>query len=251
MKKISHILALHGFMGSGSDWRGLQHCLPGVTWVCPDLPGHGQQKNRIAQFQTAEEMAQCLDNEWPVDPDCTCLVAYSWGGRVALQLPSFQQGLWAKVILLSTHFGLADPQARRARRQSDESLAAQLATMRSSAFAAWLQQWWRQDLFCGLSETLRETLIKTRLQESPACLSRVMQLWSPGTVPFPTLLASQSFDLLVGALDEKYLQHANEQRSLLPNLRTDVVSGASHMLHMEAPLAVAHTAPFRELGQAE
>ena len=49
------LLLLHGFTGSGDDWKHVfPEPLPGFRVIAPDLPGHGQSANPRSDFRFAD-----------------------------------------------------------------------------------------------------------------------------------------------------------------------------------------------------
>jgi len=226
-------------MGSGADWAGAISALDERFYcVVPDLPGHGASLGLPPEAYTIEGAARMLlhlldelDAERPV------VVGYSMGGRLALYLALRHPERCSRLFLESASPGIKDPVEREVRRRADEERAARLG---SGDLAGFLEDWYRQPLFASLARhegLLRET-IEARLRNDPGELARSLRGMGTGNGPslWGELGALRAPALAVaGELDEKYVGVAARMASLGPRVRTAVVAGAGHNVHLEAP----------------
>lgn len=239
--RLPRLVFLHGFLGRGADWEPIAatfadryHC------ILPDLPGHGANTHLPLKIPLSyESLAQGLQTTLagggrrPV-----VLAGYSLGGRIALytslRFPDFVRAL----ILESTSPGIADPAARQERARADGRRAEDISSFGMRAF---VDDWYRQPLFHSLQHrpALLERLRRSRQDNDPTWMAKVIRELSPGRQPFlgkrlselhlPTLL-------LAGRLDEKYAVVLREMALQIPQARGLVVPRAGHTIHAERPV---------------
>jgi 2-succinyl-6-hydroxy-2,4-cyclohexadiene-1-carboxylate synthase len=176
------------------------------------------------------------------------LLGYSMGGRLALYVALHYPDRVRSLLLESASPGLADAEARAARRQRDEALAARIERAGVPAFVDF---WGSIPLFASqakLPADARARLREQRLRNRAAGLANSLRgmgtgaqpsLWPRlGEVTAPTLL-------LVGEEDAKFRGIALEMARLLPRSQTMVFPGAGHTVHLERPRAfVRHILPW-------
>lgn len=232
---------LHGFSGSPASWEprlvdGLAGA--GLTPVMVDLPGHGSDAG--ASDPSRFTLAAALDRvesagRWPED-----LVGYSMGGRVALHFAAAFPGCVRRLVLESASPGLVTEAERVERRVADEALAADIE---SKGIEWFVEHWESQPLFQTRQHLAPAALTRhreLRLRNDPRSLALALSglgtgalppLWSElARIDIPTLL-------IVGELDEKFVDIAERMTRSMPDARMVVVPGAGHTVHMEAPVA--------------
>lgn len=230
---------LHGFMGSAAAWGdrvvdGFTGA--GLTPVLVDLPGHGRDAGRSepAAFTLEGVLAHVgRAGDWPTD-----VVGYSMGGRIALHFAVAFPDRVRRLVLESASPGLATEQERRARRMSDEALAARVL---QEGVPAFVDEWEAQPLFAsrtGLPPEMRERQRALRLANHPASLAATLRGLGPGSLPSlwgslpdigaPTLL-------VVGALDRKYVEIARLMAEAMPDAHVVEIRRAGHTVHLERP----------------
>jgi len=97
------LLLLHGLSSSGSSWGPFAATLPGdVSWLAPDLPGHGRSPSEppysFGQFAYA-----CARAAAELPPGPLTVVGHSLGGAVALLLGTGLFGLdVSQVVTIGT-----------------------------------------------------------------------------------------------------------------------------------------------------
>lgn len=146
------VIAIHGFLGSPSDWLPLQAELPDAEWDCVDAwelfgsPRVGDWPS-VGAALDARLRASLTGHTLP-----SFLVGYSFGARLALSVPGLgHAGLpIAGTCLVSCHPGLpdADDGARAARRESDGQWAARFVD--APVGRIW-KEWDAQPVFAGTS----------------------------------------------------------------------------------------------------
>jgi len=166
-------------------------------------------------------------------------IGYSQGGRLALQLALDRPEAVRRLVLVSASPGIADADARSARRDADERLAQEIEHDGVDAF---LERWLAQPLFATLPPE-RAGLDARRADNTVESLTQQLRVLGQGAQPsnwerlgelhIPVLL-------IVGALDTKYVDIARRMVEQLPDARVEVLDGAGHACHLEQPERVAH-----------
>jgi 2-succinyl-6-hydroxy-2,4-cyclohexadiene-1-carboxylate synthase len=166
-------------------------------------------------------------------------VGYSQGGRLCLQLALDHPQVVQQLVLISASPGIADAEARAARRESDALLALDIERDGVDAF---LERWLAQPMFASLPPELAG-LEDRRTANSVAGLVHQLQVLGQGSQPsnwerlgelaMPVLL-------IVGALDTKYVDIADRMAHAINDVRLEVIPDAGHACHLEAPERVVH-----------
>lgn len=236
------VLFLHGFMGSHADW------LPFVTGlhrqhrcIVPDLPGHGRTTGSRAPGSYSVEATvtnlRLLLREKAI-ARCV-LVGYSMGGRIALRLAVEYPELISRLVLLSSSPGLENESDRVARVELDEERARSI----EQDLDAFLENWYNQDLFTGGRSTipwLRRTL-SSRVKNDAQDLARSLREAGSGRQePLWNRLPSfkMPITLLVGSLDEKYVDLAKRMLERCTDGKLIEVNNAAHAIHLDQPEVV-------------
>ncbi len=231
------LVLLHGFTQTGRSWDGVRAALGGERYspvLAPDLRGHGAARDvRPVTFA-----ALLGDLDGLVGPGGT-LAGYSMGGRIALLFALARPDRVARLVLLGTSAGLADPAERAARREEDEARAVALEERGVEPFA---DAWERLPLWHGQPPEVRARARAERLAQDPAGLASALRglgtgamepLWERlGELPMPVVLAA-------GERDAKFRALAEEMAARIPHAEVALVAGAGHAAHLEAPAAVA------------
>lgn len=242
---------LHGWLGSGNDWRVVIKALqPSFHCITVDLPGHGahsleNQPESLDFLNLAPALHDTL--RCALGKRTFALIGYSMGGRMALryalQYPSTLRGL----VLESCQPGLTSPHERRQRANLDEKGA---QTLVDKGLPQFLERWYNAPLFRSLHqhpERLKE-MLKERATNRPEDVARVLRELSPGRqqpvweqlpqLTLPTFL-------LTGQLDPKYPNIMQQMQHQLPQSQVTIVEGAGHNVHWEAPQTwLQHVIPF-------
>lgn len=212
-------LTLHGFMGVAQDWNWLEDTLS------IDLPGHGKSHHIVADSirNQAEAVLETLES-LKFEPEHA--VGYSMGGRVLLMIQELSPGYFKKMTLISTQPAIPETD-RQERLRLDDERALNLEVSPHDFF----DNWYKQELFIGLTQQ-ELTLLRDRfIQQIPKRLASVLRQASPGQTP-PLWNALKSFtgpmQMLVGERDRKYLEIAKRSVALAPQLKLITIPHASH-----------------------
>ena len=238
----AHLLALHGFTGTGDDFEALLPLTPGIVWVTPDLPGHGS----AADVEPLAALLERLTAALLALPRPRALGGYSMGGRIALQLMATLQethpGALDAVILIGASPGLADPTEAAARRAADEALATQAEAEGARAFLA---RWRSAPILqsqAQIPEPWRSRMLARREACRAAGLAASLRVYGTGALPslwerLPQLTTPTT--LFAGALDPKFVRVHAEMAAKMPSARALVLPGVGHTAHLEAPAVFA------------
>ncbi len=239
---MSHVVALHGFTGSGADFDPLRACLTPLTALdTPDLPGHGSKgpQRQIADYSLSTHMDAISE---AVTAEQVTLIGYSLGGRLALHWAIAHPRRIRRLILIGASPGLASPEERDERRLGDATLAEFIRTRGQEAF---FKYWHNQTFFQPMLRLPKEQLdpiLTRRDQNDPEGLALSLENVGTGTLPslwhrleeirFPV-------DLVTGEHDEKFTRLAHEMGAHLPKARHSLIEGAGHAVHLEKPADLA------------
>lgn len=265
------LVLLHGFAQSAGTWEGaaVRLAAQGRPVLALDLVGHGgsgrpahagpyalgAQAAALLAF-LSHVAGGCADGEAErpqapkpsVAPAPAPVVAgYSMGGRVALVAAGRRPAAFGGLVLESAGLGPASARERRAAAERTAQWAAQL---REGGLAAFMDAWEQLPLFAsqrGLPPQVRARVREGRLANSAEALALALegagQQAMPGRREALAALAGLeergvAVLYLAGSLDRKYrlLAQGLRDRSVC---RVEVVPGAGHNVHLEAPEAFA------------
>jgi 2-succinyl-6-hydroxy-2,4-cyclohexadiene-1-carboxylate synthase len=234
------VILLHGFTGSSASWG--DRLIDGLTSadvqpVLVDLPGHGRLVGVTDPLAfTLEAALGSISKAGGAEP--FPLLGYSMGGRLALAYAVRYPERVSRLILESASPGLEKASSRADRRASDEALAQRLET---DGIEAFVELWETLPLFGSqriLPREIRAAQRERRLLNDPDSLAAALRGLGTGVLPscwgdlerlkVPTLI-------LVGELDQKFVDIGRRAAGQLPDARLAVVSGAGHAVHLERP----------------
>ena len=233
------LIFLHGFLGSAVDWQEIMSDFS-EDYFCLafDLPGHGNSfipdeysditLEKIASRIDSVLLSQQIDN--PV------YIGYSMGGRITLHMPAIIKSSCSGLIIESASPGIEDPVERKARLEKDFLVADKLESMN---FEEFLVQWYNQPLFAGLKKSQNfNKIFRHRLKNNPVQLARAIRIMTVGKQkPLWKIFHGLELPVLVisGSNDEKYTSYTKRISTLSPSVRTQIISGAGHVVHAEKP----------------
>ncbi len=233
------LVFLHGFMGSLTTWRDhLPAFESAYRVITVDLLGHGRSDSpadpeRYRMEQCCDDLAVLFHK---LGLDRLFLVGYSMGGRVAMSFAAAHPEQVSALVLESASPGLADPGERAARVVSDEVLAKQID---QEGLARFVSTWEAMPLFASqgnLPPAVRLRLRAERLANDPGGLANSLRglgtgLQAPLWDRLPELAVSTL--LIVGELDSKFRQIAQDVATKMPHAQLATVSSAGHTVHLE------------------
>ncbi len=210
------IIALHGFLGKGSDWAAVRAATKSdVTWICPDL-----FSARSASFAPP-----------PVEGPCW-LAGYSFGARLALRWMQETPDRYLGALLVSANPGnFQTDEERTARRSADENWAEKF---RRQPWSEVIGEWNAQQVFAPDSVPFRDEddFDREKLAVALGKFSVASQFTDPLHLPSRLIW-------LAGVRDEKFCALLDDMRNAgFPGtfLRVD---DAGHRLLHSSPGAVA------------
>jgi 2-succinyl-6-hydroxy-2,4-cyclohexadiene-1-carboxylate synthase len=231
------IVLLHGFTHTGGSWAPVRTALPrGYLALAPDIRGHGEAGGR-----RPVDLDAVLGDLRATAPERFVLGGYSMGGRIALHA-ALADGLRERIehlVLIGASPGLADPAERAERRAADESLATELEGLTIEEFA---DRWAATPVLADQAPGVAALARAERLCNSPAGLAAALRGLGTGALePLWDRLGELRVPvtLIVGERDAKFRAIATAMRRSLPQARLEVIPGAGHAVHLEAPARVA------------
>lgn len=227
---MEHVVALHGFAGTGRGWAAVD---PGYR--TPDLPGHG-----TAGSVRPITFAACVEHVLAAAPERFVLAGYSMGGRIALHVALAAPERVARLVLVATTAGIEEPGERLERRRADEALAAEAETGDIEAFVT---RWSANPLFAGDPPDAVGRWQEDMRRNEPSNLAAALRGIGTGAmVPLWGRLGELRMPATVvtGERDAKFTALGRRLAEALPGAGAPVVvPGAGHGLPREAPAAVA------------
>lgn len=208
--------------------------------IAVDLPGHGASTGPPSGAYTIEGAARdLLDLLDDLGVERPTIAGYSMGGRLALYLALRHPDRLSGLFLESASPGLKDAEGRTARQAADEERAAHLE---HGDFEEFLRDWYRQRLFAPLArdEKLLRRTLEARRSNDPRELAKSLRGMGTGSQPslWEELSGLQTPTLAVaGGLDEKFVRISRRMQRACPHMRTAIVSGVGHNVHVEARAA--------------
>ncbi len=243
MKFSGCFLALHGFFGSGQDWRdAVEYANTGLRLdACPDLPGHGcladlPDDHRLYRLEPLLHWLRARIAALPERP--RTLIGYSLGGRIAIHLAHRFPESIDRLVLIGASFGIADPIEREARLQLDMDRAARLRQIGPAAFH---REWIANPLLASRQNTPADLLAgleSRRHHAKPEGLATALSAFSPGRIPAisPTNLRyCGPILLLSGDLDQTYTASNALAAQTLTDAITKTIPASGHSPHFENP----------------
>ncbi|HUZ30086.1 MAG TPA: 2-succinyl-6-hydroxy-2,4-cyclohexadiene-1-carboxylate synthase [Solirubrobacteraceae bacterium] len=231
----SCLVCLHGFTHTGASWGPVVRSLPRRYRVlAPDIRGHGS----AAELRPAS-LAGVIGDVAGLAPAEFDLCGYSMGGRLALHVALAVGPRVKRLSLIGASPGLAEANERAARLRADEQLAKSIERMTIAQFA---RQWAETPVLAGLSEELVAAVDEDRRRNTTPGLAAALR--GLGTGALPSLWERLSelevpVTLIAGERDHKFVAIAKQMTGLIPDARLEVVPGAGHAVHLEAPDVVA------------
>ena len=216
-----------GCWGTFGDLLGLQHQVCAV-----DLPGHGGSTHVQADLNEAGRLLGEARG-------ASDYLGYSLGGRVALHLALSRPDLVRRLVLVGATGGIADGDARSARRITDDSMADELdAGMTLSDF---LDRWLSGPLFSTMP--VEASFVEARRRNTTAGLASSLRNCGTGTQePLWDRLGSLQMPVLViaGVLDVRFTELGRRLVAGIDPLHSGraylaLVPGAGHACHLEQP----------------
>jgi len=248
------LLLLHGFTGSARSWgEHIDAWSPDHRVIAPDLLGHAgsDAPTDPARYDLARQAQDLVELLRLLGATPTAIVGYSMGARLALVTALMRPDLVASLLLESPSAGIVDPAARAARVEADERLA---RTLERDGIEAFVDAWEEQPLFAShaaLPAERRRQVRSERLRRGPPALAACLRGAGQGVMtPLHDRLHSISAPTLVvaGERDPVGVERARIVAAAIPGARLEVVDGAGHAPHLEAPgefarLATEHLCP--------
>ena len=236
------LVLLHGFTQGPGSWDPVVAELdPSYEIVRVTLPGHGPAGTASAQARLAFETAATAVADAVAEvagPEPATWIGYSLGGRLILRVALDRPELVGSLALLGATAGIEDADARAARVEIDERLAAGLERKGVEQF---IDGWLAQALFARLSRS--DAGVEERRMGTVEGLASALRLLGTGAqepvwgrlgeISVPVLLMAGEHDSKFSALAFRMAAGIGD------NAGISFVPGAGHAAHLERPQSVA------------
>lgn len=238
-------LVLHGFTGCVESMACVSERLSARLRVHRvDLLGHGRSSSpdAVEPFKMSHCVAQLTAVLDALSIDRVVVIGYSMGGRAALSLAVAHPERIAGLILVGATPGLADPEQRADRRNSDEKLADEIVR---DGLEPFIDRWMAKPLFASQVRLGQKALDQARAQRlAGSAHGWAQSLRGLGTGAMPPLhseLPNLETPVLcvVGEEDAKFRAIAEQMVAALPSGCLRVLAQAGHAAHLEQPEAFA------------
>jgi 2-succinyl-6-hydroxy-2,4-cyclohexadiene-1-carboxylate synthase len=200
-----------------------------------DLPGHAGSDDIRADLPTTSGLVAEAVQEAIGDEPCT-LLGYSLGARVALHVLTGTGLSLRSVVLIGATGGIDDPDARAARRASDEAVADALEA--NGDVDGFITRWVAGPMGARLG---RAADVTERRRNTAVGLASSLRLAGTGTQE-PLWDRMKEVDLpllaLAGSDDSRFCAHALRLAALAPNAVASLVPGGGHAVHLAQPETV-------------
>jgi 2-succinyl-6-hydroxy-2,4-cyclohexadiene-1-carboxylate synthase len=236
-------LFIHGFLGSGQDWRETLAALASDdTCYTIDLPSHGDASELSSSVTSFDDVIIQIGIE--LERKLTAPIhgiGYSLGGRVLVGLTRHYPELFSRLTLISTFPGFQEESARLARWESDLRWSEILRTLDTETF---LSRWYGQETFHSArwNNQTRARIFSSRSSLSLPRLASFFEVVSAAKMPnyWPLLTAlSIPTTFVAGERDQKYVQIGKELTTRNPRIRLEVLAECGHAIPLEAPVTLA------------
>jgi 2-succinyl-6-hydroxy-2,4-cyclohexadiene-1-carboxylate synthase len=209
------IYALHGFLGSPSDWNGF---FP--TLHAPNL----FEESPIPFWEWAESFNRKIIDSGNV------LIGYSMGGRLALHALIENPSLWKAAIIISANPGIENESERFDRLHADKLWHDRFL---HEPWEALMDAWNRQPIFVG------DPLVRHEKDFSRQALAEAMLSWTVGKQDFlkPSI---EELDIpilwIVGENDKKYVEIAKKIKLKNKKSKISIAPHAGHRVPWQSKI---------------
>jgi 2-succinyl-6-hydroxy-2,4-cyclohexadiene-1-carboxylate synthase len=226
---------LHGFTHTGASWEPVVAALGGrYRTLAPDIRGHGS-----ASHQRPVTLDAVLGDLAARTPPRFTLAGYSMGGRIALHLALAMPNRVERLVLIGASPGIAEPEARAARRAADEALAEEIESSTIEEFA---RGWAMTPLLAGQPPEVAAAAHADRLRSTTAGLAAALRGLGTGALDSVWDRLHElrmPVALVVGERDQKFRAVATAMAAGIAEPELRVVPAIGHAVHLEAPSTVA------------
>jgi 2-succinyl-6-hydroxy-2,4-cyclohexadiene-1-carboxylate synthase len=237
-------LALHGYTGESLDFRSFlsQEKHLGLDWYGLDLLGHGKSSSPDDPcLYTEASYIGHLDAALQVlsGSEAITLLAYSFGGRLALNYAVKRPQRIKRLILISATPGMEEEDRRMRRKIADEAIVDKLKSLSIQDF---VDYWYQTPIIRSQQNSPLFAEIYARRLKNTSSLGLIHSLSAFGQGVAPSTwrgLHTLSFPVLwiVGAEDAPYIEIAQKACRLLPKAELKIIPKVGHAPHLEGELA--------------
>lgn len=225
------IFAIHGFLGSSSDWNELKKRVSFDDWCAPSLFETFKWPASISFESVVRKLREDYYlphiNSYPTSSKK--FVGYSLGGRLGLTWLELFPNDFDQWFFISTHPGLTSPSEKQTRLKADEDWALKLRDLDQQSF---LNQWRAQPVFSGTSQS---TAIELSWNKT-ILIDALLNLSLANQKDFSDVLKNhqEKTRWIVGQNDQKFLDIALKLKKDVKIQHLHILLGG-HRVHLDQP----------------
>lgn len=234
-------LALHGFIGEALDFEAFLKNEPAlaIDWYGLDLLGHGQSSSPenlglYTEPSYISHLDRVIDRICPLGEQLS-LLAYSFGGRLALNYAVKKPERLKRIIIISGTPGMEEPERRERRKMADEAIIQKIQTLSLQEF---IDYWYDTPTIQSQKRSpCFPSLYARRLEHTSRLgIAQSLRGFGQGVAPSTwSLLKTLEVPVLwiAGEEDDPYVEIAQKACALLPKASLKIIPGTGHAPHLE------------------
>lgn len=234
-------LALHGFIGEALDFEAFlsKERDLAIDWYGLDLLGHGQSSSPenlglYTEPSYISHLDRVIDRICPLGEQLS-LLAYSFGGRLALNYGVKRPERLKRIIIISGTPGMEEPERRERRKMADAAIIEKIQTLSLQAF---IDYWYETPIIKSQKRSpCFPDLYARRLEHTLRLgIAQSLRGFGQGVAPATWfLLEALNVPVLwiAGEEDGPYVEIAQKACTLLPKACLKIIPGAGHAPHLE------------------
>ena len=222
----SLIIALHGWMGTPSDFSDDIH-LP-YSLQKPTLPFHDEETDPENLEGFLDQLSKKIDEQ---KSSKLHLIGYSLGGRLACQFVNKRSV--SSLTLISAKLLPYSEEEKIKRVHWVKMITHKLE---KEPFDVFLKNWYTQPIFQTLSKQpdLLGSLLQKRMLLNPERLKKAFLMTQQLNQTLDSITCPIHY--ITGSEDAKYLKEACDLKKHFPKMKLTIIQGASHAPHIEKPV---------------
>lgn len=231
------VLLLHGFMSDHKSMESIgEELSDSYNILYVDLPGFGRSYSMEYDYDMETISFGITEILEQLSLDRVHALGYSMGGRIALSFGALYPHKVHSLILESASPGLDDNDEKEKRQETDKNRAGKI----TENYQKFLDDWENMGLFSSqqnLSDEAFRQQREMREAQRPEEIADSLLKYGTGVQPsYWSALQNMKMPvlLIVGALDQKFVDINKKMVKSLDNAELKIVDNAGHNIHLES-----------------